>query len=131
MTGTVEEEKKNVNLEHYRNVLKIHNPGRRRRVCLSIALAPAEHHRHFGVVLLTIKILLRGGAAVRVDLTSSFFPKVIQLSLVTQEVVTIFSTPRAWFNLENSSRKVCVALPQAENRSISMSATYCSSSFPP
>lgn len=131
MTGTVEEEKKNGNLEHYSNVLKIHNPGRKLHVCLSIAPTAAEHHKHFGVVLLTIKILLRGDAATRVDLAGSFSPKVIQLSPVTQEIVTIFSAPRAWFNLENSSRKVCMALPRAENRSISTSATYCSSSFPP
>lgn len=112
MTGTVEEKKKNVNLEHYWNVLKIHSPGRKQHVCLSIALTAAEHHRHFGVVLLTIKILLRGGAATRVDLASSFFPKVIPLSPDTQETVTIFSAPQAWFNLENSSRKVWWPCPR-------------------
>lgn len=50
MTGTVEEEKKKVNLEHYWNVLKIHNPGWKQHVCLSPALLAAEHHRHFGAV---------------------------------------------------------------------------------
>lgn len=62
-------------------------------------------------MLLTINILLQGDVARRVDLAGSFFPEVILLSSVTQVITTIFSTPRAWFNLENSSRKAYVALP--------------------
>jgi len=62
-------------------------------------------------VLLTIKILLRGDTARKVDLAGSFFPEVILLSSVTQVITTIFSTPWGWFSLENCSRKAYMALP--------------------